>query len=80
MAEWSVVGLAIRQSRVRFPLWSLALAGVVLCCSEFKSRAIFVKTGFARTLKVRKSLKIAVDAGKSLNFSANFIQPRFSST
>ena len=27
-----------------------------------------------------KSLKIAVGAGKSLNFGANFIQPRFSST
>ena len=27
-----------------------------------------------------KFLKIAVDAGKSLNFGANFIQPRFSSS
>ena len=39
---WSVIGLTIWQSRVRFLLWPLA--GFVLNCSKFKSSATLVNS------------------------------------
>ena len=51
MAEWSAPGLAIRWSRVRVPLWPLAV--FVLGHPEFKSPAMLINSQLVASCQLR---------------------------